>query len=132
MVRRARAKLNGEGSRVRLTVGDSENIPFAAGTFDVVTCSNSFHHYPNQLAALREMHRVLRPGGRLLVVDGFRDNLIGRIMYDVIVTRVEGDVWHRDARDMRDLMEQVGFRNVTQATRSRALFPLLLTRGTVP
>ncbi len=45
--------------------GDSEQLPFAAGTFDVVTCANSFHHYPHQDRAVAEMHRVLKPGGRL-------------------------------------------------------------------
>ena len=32
--------------------GDSERLPFAAGSFDVVTCANSFHHYPRQIARL--------------------------------------------------------------------------------
>ena len=33
--------------------GDSERLPFASGTFDVVTCANSFHHYPRQAACDR-------------------------------------------------------------------------------
>ena len=132
MLHQVRPKLNGEGARVRLAVGDSEHLPFASGTFDAVTCANSFHHYPDQRAVVREMFRVLRRGGRLLVVDGFRDNLVGRIMYDVIITHVEGDVWHRDALDMRDLMRSTGFRSVSQSKRTQALFPILLTRGIVP
>jgi ubiquinone/menaquinone biosynthesis C-methylase UbiE len=132
MVRQARGKLNGDGSRVRLAVGDSEHLPFAAGSFDAVTCSNSFHHYPNQAAVVREMFRVLQPGGRLLVLDGFRDNIIGRVMYDIIITRVEGDVWHRDALSMEEMMRTAGFRDIVQVKRSLSLFPLLLTEGTVP
>ncbi|MHC5543887.1 class I SAM-dependent methyltransferase, partial [Singulisphaera rosea] len=42
--------------------GDSERLPFAAGSFDIVTCANSFHHYPHQDRAVAEMHRVLAPG----------------------------------------------------------------------
>ena len=53
--------------------GDSERLPFATGTFDVVTCANSFHHYPHQDRAVAEMHRVLQPGGRLMLIDGYRD-----------------------------------------------------------
>jgi len=132
MVRQARGKLNGDGSRVRLAVGDSEHLPFAAGSFDAVTCSNSFHHYPNQTAVIREMFRVLQPGGHLLVLDGFRDNFIGRVMYDIIITRVEGDVWHRDALSMEEMMRTAGFRDIVQVRRSLSLFPLLLTEGTVP
>jgi len=132
MLHQIRPKLYGESARVRLAVGVSEHLPFAARTFDAVTCANSFHHYPDQRAVVREMFRVIRPGGRLLVVDGFRDNLIGRIMYDVIITRVEGDVWHRNALDMRDLMRAAGFRKVSQSKRTLALFPILLTCGIVP
>jgi ubiquinone/menaquinone biosynthesis C-methylase UbiE len=131
MVRQARSKLNGDGSRVRLAVGDSEHLPFAAGAFDAVTCSNSFHHYPNQPAVIREMFRVLGSGGHLLILDGLRDNLIGRIMYDVIITRVEGDVWHRDAQSMEGMMRTAGFRDIIQVRQGLSLFPLLLTRGTV-
>ena len=39
--------------------GDSERLPFAPGSFDIVTCANSFHHYPRQDRAVAEMRRVL-------------------------------------------------------------------------
>src|SRR5262249_8796382 len=61
--------------QVQPVQADSERLPFAAASFDVVTCANSFHHYPNQDRAVAEMHRVLRPGGRLLLIDGYRDAL---------------------------------------------------------
>lgn len=50
-------------------VGDAENLPFGDGGFDAVLCANSFHHYPNPGAFLREAHRVLRPGGKLILRD---------------------------------------------------------------
>ena len=43
--------------------GDSERLPFASGSFDFVTCANSFHHYPHQDRAVIEMQRVLRRAG---------------------------------------------------------------------
>ena len=64
--------------------------PFAAGTFDVVTCANSFHHYPHQDRAVAEMHRVLRPGGRLMLIDGYRDAPWGWFIYDVCVAGGRG------------------------------------------
>ena len=57
--------------------GDSERLPFPDGTFDVVTCANSFHHYPHQDRAVAEMYRVLKPGGRLFLLDGYRDGALG-------------------------------------------------------
>ncbi len=47
----------------------SDPLPFAAGAFDLVTCRLAAHHFPDLPGALYEIERVLRPGGRLLVVD---------------------------------------------------------------
>jgi len=132
MLHQASFKLNGNAGSVHLTVGDSEHLPFAPGTFDAVTCANSFHHYPHQEAVVREMYRVLRPGGHLLLLDGWPDQFVGRIVYDLIVTRVEGGaVWHRESPHLRAMFRDAGFRGVTQK-RTYSLFPILLTRGIVP
>jgi ubiquinone/menaquinone biosynthesis C-methylase UbiE len=94
--------------------GDSERLPFASESFDIVTCANSFHHYPRQDRAVAEMRRVLRPGGRLMIVDGYRDSLWGWLIYDVCVTAVEGDVRHASARRFRELMSEAGLQAVAQ------------------
>lgn len=49
--------------------GDCEDLPFADGSFDVVTCSMSFHHYPHPEKFFLSLHKVLRPGGRLILRD---------------------------------------------------------------
>ena len=50
-------------------VGDAMKLPFAEGAFDVVLTRYSFHHMPNPLPVLREMKRVCRRGGRVVVID---------------------------------------------------------------
>lgn len=54
---------------VNWIVGDCENLPFESDLFDVVICSNSFHHYPNPQDFFNSVKRVLRPGGRLILQD---------------------------------------------------------------
>lgn len=54
---------------VRFVAGDCENLPFEENSFDVVTCSMSFHHYPNPEKFFQSLHRVLHPGGRLILRD---------------------------------------------------------------
>lgn len=49
--------------------GDCENLPFADASFDVIICSQSFHHYPNPQDFLRSVRRCLRPNGRLILRD---------------------------------------------------------------
>jgi ubiquinone/menaquinone biosynthesis C-methylase UbiE len=108
---------------------DSERLPFRDHSFDIVTCANSFHHYPRQERAVAEMSRVLRPGGRLMLVDGYRDNIWGWLIYDVCVATVEGAVHHASAKRIRDLAGSAGLGAVTQRVQ-RGLAPFLLTEAT--
>ncbi len=48
-------------------IEDAGDLPFADGEFDTVSFLACLNHIPNRSEALREAHRVLRPGGRLLV-----------------------------------------------------------------
>jgi ubiquinone/menaquinone biosynthesis C-methylase UbiE len=108
--------------------GDSERLPFASGSFDIVTCANSFHHYPRQDRAVSEMGRVLRPGGRLMIIDGYRDAPWGWFIYDVCVAGLEGDVHHASAKRFRELMTQAGLKAVAQRV-FRGPAPFLITEA---
>lgn len=54
---------------IHFVAGDCENLPFADNSFDVVTCSMSFHHYPNPERFFASLRRVLRPDGRFILRD---------------------------------------------------------------
>lgn len=128
MLTQGRARWRSDPEHIAAVQGDSERLPFPAGAFDVVTCANSFHHYPHQDRAVAEMYRVLKPGGRLYLVDGCRDGLWGWFIYDICVARVEGDVLHASARRVRDLFGRAGFVEANQSVH-RGLAPFLLTEG---
>ncbi len=53
--------------------GDVAQMPFADATFDFIVCQAAFKNFPNPVAALDEMHRVLRPGGTALILDLRKD-----------------------------------------------------------
>ena len=55
--------------RGRFLQADATRLPFAAGSRDVVAFSSVLHHLPDRDAALREAHRVLRPGGLVFAFD---------------------------------------------------------------
>jgi demethylmenaquinone methyltransferase / 2-methoxy-6-polyprenyl-1,4-benzoquinol methylase len=56
----------------RLTRGVAESLPFADGVFDLVTMGYALRHVPDLMVTFREYRRVLRPGGRLLILDFYR------------------------------------------------------------
>ena len=61
-------------ARLPLACGEAEWVPFPEGTFDAVLCVEDLEHVPDTGRALREMARVLKPGGRLVVID---KNILG-------------------------------------------------------
>jgi ubiquinone/menaquinone biosynthesis C-methylase UbiE len=65
----ARQRAADLGRDVDFHEGDAEHLPFDDASFDTVVCAFSLCTIPSPAAALDEMRRVLRPGGRLLLVD---------------------------------------------------------------
>jgi ubiquinone/menaquinone biosynthesis C-methylase UbiE len=128
MLRRCEKRRLAAGGRLQLVQADSARLPFKDDSFDAITCTHSFHHYPRQELAVAEMHRVLRPEGKLLIIDGDRDRRWGHLLFDVLVVFLEGPVRHLTSSDFLDLYHEAGFENVFQRRRGGPL-PFLLTCG---
>ena len=71
----ATAHLQALGSDARVVQGDAEALPFADASFDRVSSNGVLHHTPDMPAALREIVRVLRPGGEARVIVYNRNSL---------------------------------------------------------
>ena len=69
MLREGRNRLLDAGVHLPTLVCDAEHLPFATGSFDVVTVAFGLRNMTHKDAALREMNRVLKPGGKLLVLE---------------------------------------------------------------
>jgi SAM-dependent methyltransferase len=63
-----RKRLAIEGVPGEAQVADAEHLPFADNTFDVVYSFGVLHHTPNTQKAIDEVHRVLKPGGRVIIM----------------------------------------------------------------
>ena len=66
---RVRAEKLQLGARFTSVRGDANALPFGESSFDLVTCQTLLMHVPDPESTLREMSRVLKPGGLLLVVE---------------------------------------------------------------
>lgn len=111
MLRRARSKA-GDGSRaVTFAAASAQELPFPDGSFDTVVCTVVLCSVPDQAAALREVRRVLRPGGQLLFAEHVRSGDPGRAKWQDRLERP----WKLIAagchpnRDTRAALEAAGF-----------------------
>jgi SAM-dependent methyltransferase len=86
-------------------ISDGEQLPFASETFDVVYSNGVLHHTPDTAGAIREVHRVLRPGGTAKVMLYHRHSL--NYWFEIILRRgVLGGEFLR-GRSAEDIMSRV-------------------------
>ncbi|HTO16911.1 MAG TPA: bifunctional demethylmenaquinone methyltransferase/2-methoxy-6-polyprenyl-1,4-benzoquinol methylase UbiE [Edaphocola sp.] len=71
MLEKGKIKIKEKGldQKIELQYGDSEQLPFEASFFDAVTCAYGVRNFANLEKGLSEMSRVLRPGGRLAILE---------------------------------------------------------------
>ncbi|WP_017604687.1 class I SAM-dependent methyltransferase [Nocardiopsis alkaliphila] len=101
MIARAAKKAEDLGLAITFVEGDAQRLPFADRSFETVLCALSLCTIPDQERALREMHRVLVPGGRLLLVD--------HIEYTRMPLRLRERRREHPRRLPREVAEEVGF-----------------------
>lgn len=101
MVEAARKKLGGQA---QILLGDAEALPFPDGAFQAALCCDSFHHYPHPEAALKEIYRVLEPGGVLLLADPTAPFLIRELMNFLLPCGHGGDVRMYSAEELSQLL----------------------------
>ena len=131
MLRLGRDRLLDAGRVVPVAQCDAERLPFASARFDCVSVAFGLRNMTHKEAALAEMRRVLRPGGRLLVLEFSRVWAPLKPLYDAysfgvlprLGKRVVGDAeayrylaesirLHPDQEALKALMEQAGLERV--------------------
>jgi demethylmenaquinone methyltransferase/2-methoxy-6-polyprenyl-1,4-benzoquinol methylase len=112
MLARGRDRLidKGLGAQVAFVIANAECLPFAHGSFDCVTIGFGLRNVTDKPAALASMRRVLRPGGRLLVLEFSKPRPEIRAAYDAysfnVLPRLGGIV-AGDAASYRYLAESI-------------------------
>jgi ubiquinone/menaquinone biosynthesis C-methylase UbiE len=135
----ALAQKNLNGKRVELYSAKAESLPFAENTFDKVLFSEVIEHIPDDMAALRELYRVVKPGGEVCLST---PNARYPFCWDPINRTLEwlglppirrgilAGIWanHERLYERRDLLEKVrtaGFEVVDCRTVTYFCFPFI-------
>lgn len=85
----AEQKLNGYAE---LTQGDSQYLPYGDESMDMIICNDSFHHYPEPLEVIKEIYRVLKKQGVLVIGDCYQPFITRWIMNLYMKYSKSGDV----------------------------------------
>lgn len=117
MIQKAKKRL---GKNAVLKVASVEKLPFASNKFDIVTNTEAFHHFPNPEKAVREMHRVLKKGGKLYLADM---NFFSSIIHWLFKRLEPGHVKIYSKKEFAQLFSKAGFKILEQ--KRVALFVIL-------
>jgi ubiquinone/menaquinone biosynthesis C-methylase UbiE len=130
----------GSDSRLRFVLGDAYAMPFESATFDAAVCVRVAHHFAEPERVFREMSRILRPGGILVLEFANKRHLKSIVKYALGRQRwspfgpesVEYRPLHFDHSpdEMRRLLRQAGFQ--IGPVRAASLFRLGLLKRHVP
>ncbi|MCL7376545.1 class I SAM-dependent methyltransferase [Streptomyces sp. 35G-GA-8] len=118
MLERARRRAASLRMDVTLTEASATELPFPGSAFDTVVCTLALCSIPDDTAAVAEMHRVLKPGGTLLLIDHIISDhfavRVGQRIIDPLMVKIAGD--HQLRRPLH-LVHDAGF-TITQRDRS--------------
>lgn len=122
MIQHAIQQARGLGN-VEFRVADAEELPYPAASFDGALCAHSFHHYSDPVRALQEIRRVLKPGGRFVLLDSDRAACPWVWTWDRFLRRFEaGHVKYYTEAELLHLLAQAGFARPVVVARDHGHF----------
>jgi ubiquinone/menaquinone biosynthesis C-methylase UbiE len=118
-----------EGALIEWREGDAQHLPLVDAAYDVVLCNHGLPFFPDWVAALREMRRVLAPGGRVCIaVWNIEDSAVSRLIWTTISRRLEQPLTTLargfalgDAGKVEGMMGDAGFSEARVLTRPLTL-----------
>ncbi len=108
-----KAKSNFEGKdNFRFIQANVETIPLENDFFDVIICTNSFHHYLHPDRALSEMYRLLKSGGKVYILDPTADTWMMRLVDKIIKLTEPEHVKIYSTKEFQDLFQKARLKYV--------------------
>jgi ubiquinone/menaquinone biosynthesis C-methylase UbiE len=88
----------------------SEELPLGNNFFDNIICTFSFHHYLHPAKALSEARRVLKPGGRLYILDVTPDDFITKLIDKLVLRRQKEHIKQYSTEEFKQMFSATGLK----------------------
>lgn len=101
-----------EYSNFHFIRANAESIPFDDNFFDIIICTNSFHHYLHPDRAMKEIFRLLKPDGKTYILDPAADSWIMNVVDKIIRLLEPGHVKIYSSEEFKNLMSEAGLKYI--------------------
>jgi len=120
------------GKQATLLEGEAENLPFDDAGFDLITSTNALHYFPDAIAALQEMRRVISPSGNLVITDWCRNYFWMRLLNRLLPWTQHAHVHTFTTAELEHQLSQSGFKVVGKTRKKIDWFWGLMTVHATP
>ena len=132
MLKVARQKLS-EYSQVSWKAASASELPLCNSCFDVVICANSFHYFDDPQSSLKEIQRVLKPKGRVIILDWCKDYWGVWILDSILKVFDSAHQQSYTQNEFHNLLTTAGFK-IDRATKFRhgIVWQFMVAEATLP
>jgi ubiquinone/menaquinone biosynthesis C-methylase UbiE len=120
------------GQAATLLESEAENLPFDDAGFDLITSTNALHYFPDAIAALQEMRRVISPGGNLVITDWCRDYFWMKLLDRILPWTQHAHVHTYSTTELEKKLSENGFKVVSKTRKKINWFWGLMTIHATP
>lgn len=117
-----------QAGRVDLRHGDAADLPFADDSFDKALGVHVVYFWPDPVATLREIHRTLKPGGRLALGTQIKAGMVKSKLFTGKTLRDEVFRLYSN-EELCTLLTEAGFREVSTTINNQVGFTAVMTSG---
>lgn len=99
-----------EKNNFHFIASNATAIPLQNAFFDFIVCTNSFHHYLRPDQALSEMHRLLKPGGKLYILDPTTDGMMMKLIDKIVKLSDKAHVKMYSTKEFEKMFTNAGLK----------------------